>query len=731
MPQAQGQAAASDGTVCDCEGCLLNAAEPKPFHPQEPAVLSTLERGGRKFRSVWYNQHKWVTLCVKQRKVFCSYCRFATSRKLITFANRGDAAFVSVGFDNFKKGPEKFAAHDASACHREAVAKCSLITAPSILTVANTQLRKQQEVRRAGLLRQITAMKFLLRQGLALRGHSDTEGNLYQLMRTWSADSEVVASWLKAGRFMSADHVNELITLMGHHVLRAVLRRVQSGEPAWFAIIADEATDVTCAEQMNISVRCVDRQYAVHEDSIGLFKLPQTDAGSIASAIKDVLIRTCLPLSLCRGQAYDGAAAMQGKRSGVATRLRNEEPAALPVHCLAHSLNLCLQGAGKKITVIRDAMEVVREIVKLINYSPKRKTLFSSLLTENDQAGGTIKPLCPTRWTVRTAALDSVLSQYTVLMETMEEVNRTTRDEYGMKAGGVLSILEKFSTLFGLRLGHLLFSAAEETSKSLQAKNTTVQEAMRSVQVLRSYFQRQRNDAAFDSFYSATVAMAEELEISKPELPRYRRQPRRLDDGEEPHRFTSPKEYFRPLYHEACDLLLGELNSRFDQEFMKPLQAMESVLINAANGNPFADDLDMLSSSVFGKDLDFAKLARHLAVLPDIVSQALPEVKKVTSIRTVCEAMATGAHRATFSEMDKLLRLYLTVPITSATSERAFSTLRRLLTYLRSTMTEKRLNNCCLLHIHKDVVDEMPLQPTATEFIMANDERRDYFGTPQ
>ena len=178
-------------------------------------------------------------------------------------------------------------------------------------------------------------------------------------------------------------------------------------------------------------------------------------------------------------------------------------------------------------------------------------------------------------------------------------------------------------------------------------------------------------------------------------------------------------------------MLLGELNSRFDQEFMKPLQAMESVLINAANGNPFADDLDMLSSSVFGKDLDFAKLARHLAVLPDIVSQALPEVKKVTSIRTVCEAMATGAHRATFSEMDKLLRLYLTVPITSATSERAFSTLRRLLTYLRSTMTEKRLNNCCLLHIHKDVVDEMPLQPTATEFIMANDERRDYFGTPQ
>jgi hypothetical protein len=28
--------------------------------------------------------------------------------------------------------------------------------------------------------------------------------------------------------------------------------------------------------------------------------------------------------------------------NGVATQLRNENPAAIPVHCLAHCLNLCL-----------------------------------------------------------------------------------------------------------------------------------------------------------------------------------------------------------------------------------------------------------------------------------------------------------------------------------------------------------------------------------------------------
>ena len=74
------------------------------------------------------------------------------------------------------------------------------------------------------------------------------------------------------------------------------------------------------------------------------------------------------------------------------------------------------------------------------------------------------KLLSPISWTVSTAALESILDQYYILMDTMLEVNTTTRDECGMKAGGVLNSLEKLATLFGLRLGHLLLSAAEKTS---------------------------------------------------------------------------------------------------------------------------------------------------------------------------------------------------------------------------------------------------------------------------
>ena len=75
-----------------------------------------------------------------------------------------------------------------------------------------------------------------------------------------------------------------------------------------------------------------------------------------------------------------------------------------------------------------------------------------------------------------------------------------------------------------------------------------------------------------------------------------------------------------------------------------------------------------------------------------------------------------------------MLQLYLIVPVTSATSERMFSVLKRLLVYLRSTMTEKRVNNCLLVHVHKDIVDELNLKEIAVEFVSVNDERRKHFG---
>ena len=49
--------------------------------------------------------------------------------------------------------------------------------------------------------------------------------------------------------------------------------------------------------------------------------------------------------------------------------------------------------------------------------------------------------------------------------------------------------------------------------------------------VTQAFYQRQRQDDAFNVFYDSVMKGAEELEIGEPVLPRYRKAPWRYDDG--------------------------------------------------------------------------------------------------------------------------------------------------------------------------------------------------------
>ena len=91
---------------------------------------------------------------------------------------------------------------------------------------------------------------------------------------------------------------------------------------------------------------------------------------------------------------------MQGKRKGVATQIRMEAPPALPMHYFTHSLNLCLQDAGRKSATLRNGLDIVKEIAQ----SPKG--------FQENSGGISIKPLCVTRWTARTHAIEAVLKYY-------------------------------------------------------------------------------------------------------------------------------------------------------------------------------------------------------------------------------------------------------------------------------------------------------------------------------
>ena len=87
-----------------------------------------------------------------------------------------------------------------------------------------------------------------------------------------------------------------------------------------------------------------------------------------------------------------------------------------------------------------------------------------------------------------------------------------------------------------------------------------------------------------------------------------------------------------------------------------------------------------------------------------------------------------GQSSMLLSEVCKFLKLYFVLPATVATTERSFSALRRLQTYLRSTMTSERLNAAMVLHVNKELSDNIRINKIMREFVIRCDYRKDTFG---
>ena len=88
----------------------------------------------------------------------------------------------------------------------------------------------------------------------------------------------------------------------------------------------------------------------------------------------------------------------------------------------------------------------------------------------------------------------------------------------------------------------------------------------------------------------------------------------------------------------------------------------------------------------------------------------------------------SAAQKQLLSEVCTVMKLILVMPATNATSERTFSALRRIKSYLRSTMSQVRLNHLMVLHVHKALTDTIKLENIADEFVSSSQHRTKVFG---
>ena len=59
----------------------------------------------------------------------------------------------------------------------------------------------------------------------------------------------------------------------------------------FFSIMADEATDSSKNEQLVVFIRWVDNNFEAHEDFIGIHAAENIKSDTLATALKDILIR--------------------------------------------------------------------------------------------------------------------------------------------------------------------------------------------------------------------------------------------------------------------------------------------------------------------------------------------------------------------------------------------------------------------------------------------------------
>ena len=705
----------------------------------------------RAFQAGWFAQWPWLHYSEAKDVAYCHTCLVAFHQKKMIKHN-ADPAFVSItgtiillltkqyehmqvtkGFSNWKDATISFRNHQASACHREAVEV--VITIPSTTQDIGEQLSHQHAAQkqqsRHALHQILTCVRFLGRQGLALRGDGDeSDGNFKSLLQMKANDDPILAEWLKRKEnvYTSPEIQNEIIKLMGLQVLRSVTADLQASP--FLTVMADETTDCSNHEQVTLVLRSITQELEVNEEFLGLYQVASIDAAMLTTAIKDVLVRCNLPFDKLRGQCYDGASAMSSPKSGVAKRIADLEPRAVFTHCYGHTLNLAAADTLKQCKLMREALETTREITKLIKYSPRRDGIFQRL-KETLPSGSTvgIRILCPTRWTVRAESIKSILANYDVLKMTWDEALEATKDtETKARIRGVAAQMSTFTYLFGSMLGELVLKHTDNLSRTLQHTSLSAAEAQQITSMTVATLKSMRSDDQYDRFWDLANLKSEELGVNDPQLPRQRKIPRRFDDGSSAGHFpTTPKDHFKSVYFEAIDLIVNCIQNRFDQPGYRIYQSLETLLVKACKQEELQEHLDKVCD-FYHDDFDKEMLHCQLQTFGVHFQTVEEQVAHITifDVKRYFLALSPG-QASLLSQVRRLLQLILIMPATNATSERSFSALRRLKNYLRSTMAQERLNHLMIMHVHKERTDKLDLKCVLNEFVCGSEHRSGIF----
>ncbi|KAL4098636.1 hypothetical protein QTP88_023199 [Uroleucon formosanum] len=545
----------------------------------------------------------------------------------------------------------------------------------------------------------------------ALRGHRD-DGQL-EINSAITGDQGVFRSLL-AFRLDSGDEIlrehlenctknatmisktvqNEIIEVIHEVLVNNIVTNVKKLK--YFSILCDETTDISTKEQITFSVRYVDMEkYIIKEDFLGFTELFSTTGISIKQVILKKLNDFGLSLANRRGQGYDGGSNMSGVHNGVQALILEEQPLALYTHCFSHGLNLAISKACE-IPAIRNMFGIVGSVSVFLSSSAKRNNtlirVISNDSTESHPNKIKLKALCETRWVERHNSIITFHDLYKFILIALEELEKDSNRETSYKAANFNSSVRRSEFLVSLEIVANLFAYTKSLSIQLQSSKQDLSMAKKNIKNIIALFNniRENPEDIFDSLFENAAKKAQ-MFGEKIKIPRL--------CGQQTQRSNiivrEPMDWFKvTIFIPFLDHIIHGLDSRFNEKFNNII-ALEGLI--PANIN-FYDTKSVLESTKFycedieGSDLEL-KAEIHLWK------------NKWTNIQNNSQTAVEALEYCNefFPNIKILLQIFTTLPVSTATAERSFSTLRRLKNYLRSTMSEVRLNGLAMLNIHKEI----------------------------